>query len=81
MEHDHSSGPSMILLAIVAILGIALVAFVAINLVNQNDGTDGGGIPLPTIVLPTGAPEPTRPSGYLGQGSIVAWETSSAVRR
>jgi hypothetical protein len=65
----------MFLIAIVAVLGIALVAFVAINLINQSSGTDGGGIPLPTIVVPG----PTEPSGYIPEGSIAGWEASPSA--
>jgi hypothetical protein len=65
----------MVLLAIVAILGVALVAFVAINLMSQDSGNDGGGIPLPTIVVPG----PTEPSGYVPRGSVAGWEASPSA--
>ncbi|HET7011709.1 MAG TPA: hypothetical protein VFI11_13110 [Anaerolineales bacterium] len=70
VEHDHSSGPSMFAMAIVAIIAIAVVAFVAINVFNltgDNDG--GGGNPLPTIIPSLVPGDATQPSGY----SIPEW--------
>jgi hypothetical protein len=62
------------MLAIVAVLGIALVAFVALNLMNQDGGTDGDGIPLPTIVLPT-----EEPSSYIEPEWSTAWVSTSVA--
>ena len=76
---SRSSGPSMFLVAIVAILGIAVVAFVAMSMVNRDGGTDGGGLPLPTIVLPTSNPEPTQSSYGWDEGWHLALQASPAA--
>jgi hypothetical protein len=75
MEHDHSSGPSMVALAIVAIIAIAVVVFVAINVMNLSDGDDGGGNPIPLQTLVPG-PESTEPAGSYGQDWSLGWDSA-----
>jgi hypothetical protein len=75
VEHDHSSGPNMFALAIVAIIAIAVVAFVAISLMNLSDGGDGdeNPIPLPTLIP---GPEATEPAGSAFQDWTLGWQSS-----